>query len=262
MYKFVLIISFLNSVLPKPCSDPLSCPDSRLPCRASIGNKPQHYHYWQQGDGVCDCCDGSDEPEGACENICDRLDRQEKAEKRQREVTVNMGRVKKLSLQRQSDGSADYKAILERLAKDKDIERALLDYSSARDRNDCSLFTPLWRRPTVTVTVTQTTNTSKSGIWSLLPECIVKQFGKYEYSFCPFQNITQRELNGRNSIVLGYFEHLDVQKMQFGNGQSCWNGPSRSVIVDFECAPVEEIVQVEEPEKCTYRMLVKTCAIC
>ena len=151
------------------------------------------------------------------------------------------------------------------MARDKDVKKAIADYSAIQNHQDCSIYTPFWQwRPekTVTVTVTQPAE-KRDNIWSLLPECIVKQIGKYEYSFCPFQNITQREISKkRNSVILGYFDKHDRKTMKFANGQGCWKGPARSVTVDLQCAAVEEIADVDEPEQCTYRMLVKTCAVC
>lgn len=45
-------------------------------------------------------------------------------------------------------------------------------------------------------------------------------------------------------------------------GSSCWNGPNRSVEVQFECGEKAVIESVGEPEKCEYSMVVRTPAVC
>jgi protein kinase C substrate 80K-H len=42
----------------------------------------------------------------------------------------------------------------------------------------------------------------------------------------------------------------------------CWNGPERSVHVDVSCGTANEITHISEPEKCEYRFLVTSPALC
>lgn len=50
--------------------------------------------------------------------------------------------------------------------------------------------------------------------------------------------------------------------LDYENGQSCWNGPSRSTTVILQCAEENEILKVMEDEKCVYSMIVTTPAVC
>ena len=50
--------------------------------------------------------------------------------------------------------------------------------------------------------------------------------------------------------------------MRFSNGQHCWNGPARSLVVSLSCGPDNKILGVEEPEVCKYAMRLETPAAC
>lgn len=50
--------------------------------------------------------------------------------------------------------------------------------------------------------------------------------------------------------------------MSFTNGQSCWNGPMRSLRVSLSCAAEHRILSVDEPEVCKYTMRFETPAAC
>jgi len=60
------------------------------------------------------------------------------------------------------------------------------------------------------------------------------------------------------------WEKLDMEKNElvFKGGQSCWNGPQRSLTVSLECGDKEVIHSVEETSKCVYAMRFSTPAIC
>lgn len=40
---------------------------------ANRGHRPLRLPSSRVGDGVCDCCDGSDEPAGACRTSCEEV---------------------------------------------------------------------------------------------------------------------------------------------------------------------------------------------
>jgi protein kinase C substrate 80K-H len=56
--------------------------------------------------------------------------------------------------------------------------------------------------------------------------------------------------------------------MHFTDGQTCWNGPARSLSVRLQCgaAPadgnVAQLLSVEEPGKCVYAAVVATPVAC
>jgi len=50
--------------------------------------------------------------------------------------------------------------------------------------------------------------------------------------------------------------------MSFTGGQTCWNGPARSLKLLFECGDADALLSVDEPEKCTYTARFSTPAAC
>ena len=50
--------------------------------------------------------------------------------------------------------------------------------------------------------------------------------------------------------------------MVFRNGQSCYNGPQRSLTLPLVCGGNEKVVDVAEPNKCTYSATLYTPAAC
>ena len=45
-------------------------------------------------------------------------------------------------------------------------------------------------------------------------------------------------------------------------GLRCWNGPDRSMTVNFECGSADALLAVDEPEKCAYAARFATPAAC
>nr|CCA24761.1 glucosidase 2 subunit beta putative [Albugo laibachii Nc14] len=94
--------------------------------------------------------------------------------------------------------------------------------------------------------------------------CLKSHVGSYTYKFCAFQEVLQDQVN------LGSFTNWDhstdpeaqYTKMLFGGGAKCWNGPERSTVVELICGTTEEILSVDEPRTCEYRMVVSTHAAC
>lgn len=50
--------------------------------------------------------------------------------------------------------------------------------------------------------------------------------------------------------------------MSYTNGQTCWNGPARSTLVQLQCATENTLISVSEPNKCEYLFIVGTPAEC
>jgi protein kinase C substrate 80K-H len=50
--------------------------------------------------------------------------------------------------------------------------------------------------------------------------------------------------------------------MKYEHGASCWSGPQRSTTVFLVCDSEDKIIDVSEPETCTYEMTVGTPAVC
>eukprot|EP01138_Halocafeteria_seosinensis_P008189 gb/GECG01008369.1/.p1 GENE.gb/GECG01008369.1/~~gb/GECG01008369.1/.p1 ORF type:complete len:453 (+),score=92.91 gb/GECG01008369.1/:1-1359(+) len=89
-------------------------------------------------------------------------------------------------------------------------------------------------------------------------QCLKADIQQYKYTICPFEEAKQDSVNlGRFS---GFTDNYTV--MHFENGSNCWNGPRRSLRVDLECGLENQILNVIEPEKCTYIATMATPAVC
>ena len=60
--------------------------------------------------------------------------------------------------------------------------------------------------------------------------------------FWGFEGFGSREWDG--------FYDSNWSEMQFQNGESCWNGPPRSITVHLECGLTNEVLSVDEPSRC------------
>ncbi|XP_065854450.1 glucosidase 2 subunit beta-like isoform X2 [Euphorbia lathyris] len=88
--------------------------------------------------------------------------------------------------------------------------------------------------------------------YSLYDQCFETKREKYIYNVCPFKEAYQQE-DGRRT-QLGYWEKFEnsYQIMLFSNGQSCWNGPTRSIKVKLRCGLKTELTALDEPSRCEY----------
>ncbi|KAI9204913.1 glucosidase II beta subunit-like-domain-containing protein [Polychytrium aggregatum] len=111
-------------------------------------------------------------------------------------------------------------------------------------------------------------------IWeSLYGKCFSIDSHEYTYELCYLEKVTQKSKNGGSFVNLGKFTRWGGRKpsdtaagayssMMYENGETCWNGPARSVEVKLECGPDNTIVAVTEPSKCEYEMKVQTPVVC
>lgn len=91
--------------------------------------------------------------------------------------------------------------------------------------------------------------------------CLKHDNQGYTYEICFFDRAKQ----GHTS--LGKFRRVETDeknasKMFFDQGQSCYNGPKRSLTVEFVCGIENEIKEIDEPETCVYVASVGTPAVC
>ncbi|GAB0490039.1 hypothetical protein MMPV_001269 [Pyropia vietnamensis] len=103
------------------------------------------------------------------------------------------------------------------------------------------------------------------GVYRVLRgQCIRRKKSQYEFELCILERAAQFE--GRRRIAsLGNFVRWDDTdgSMLYEGGDSCWNGPRRSVRVAVTCgAGASEIVDVDEPSVCVYAMTLRTPAAC
>eukprot|EP00178_Gracilaria_changii_P004162 TRINITY_DN1649_c0_g1_i1.p1 TRINITY_DN1649_c0_g1~~TRINITY_DN1649_c0_g1_i1.p1 ORF type:complete len:556 (-),score=99.60 TRINITY_DN1649_c0_g1_i1:420-2087(-) len=99
----------------------------------------------------------------------------------------------------------------------------------------------------------------------LYGSCTKGKVTQYEFEICMFDTVRQYE-NGASIAQLGKFEGWEGKGkdrvMKYSEGDRCWNGPQRSIRVELSCSDKEEVVGVDEPNRCTYRMKFKTPAVC
>lgn len=95
--------------------------------------------------------------------------------------------------------------------------------------------------------------------------CTKKKLGQYEFELCAFDLVRQYE-HGSAIAVLGRFKGWEgegpVRKMSYQDGDTCWNGPARSIMVELACGKMEDIISVDEPNRCSYSMKFETPAVC
>ena len=107
----------------------------------------------------------------------------------------------------------------------------------------------------------------------LKDKCFKKTVQGYAYEMCFFKNAKQDHVrlgswddevwtaNGFKIEGDGA-ETSSVIKAKFTGGQRCWNGPARSLSVEFECYQEDQILDVTEPSVCEYTMKFGTPAVC
>lgn len=92
--------------------------------------------------------------------------------------------------------------------------------------------------------------------------CYQIQVDKYVYEACPFGSAQQKE--GGSTTSLGAFSRFEdnFTSMVFENGQSCWQGPSRSLKLTLSCGISEVLSAVSEPSRCMYTARLTTPTLC
>ncbi|XP_077490492.1 N-acetylglucosamine-1-phosphotransferase subunit gamma-like isoform X2 [Amblyomma americanum] len=92
----------------------------------------------------------------------------------------------------------------------------------------------------------------------------------YRYTLCPFDNATQAEESARwnaYSGILGVWQgwsaaNGSLDSMHYGSGDSCGT-VNRSVEVRLTCGrPQTSLVEVSEPERCHYTMVLSSPVAC
>ncbi len=109
--------------------------------------------------------------------------------------------------------------------------------------------------------------------------CTASRKEAYTWSVCPFSHALQTPAGGGNPTLLGSWAgwsstarpslvapaaNLSVlrPRWEFGEGEACWEGPSRSAVVELRCGRATQLLEVSENGKCRYEMLLATPAAC
>ncbi|KAF3924350.1 hypothetical protein AA313_de0200514 [Arthrobotrys entomopaga] len=112
---------------------------------------------------------------------------------------------------------------------------------------------------------------TNSVFWSLKDICTEAESGEYTYSYCHMARASQKNRDGGSTHLgdwSGFERRLDeeieeeVLVVKFERGARCWNGPERSAYVYLRCGPEEKLLTVAETEKCVYKMVAVSPAVC
>ena len=105
--------------------------------------------------------------------------------------------------------------------------------------------------------------------WAALKgQCFDLDENQYTYRLCMFDKTTQKDRNSHHDVSLGYWnswagpesDKYSVQK--YDRGQSCWNGPERSTMVEIKCGEETKLLEASEPAKCEYKFVISSPAAC
>jgi protein kinase C substrate 80K-H len=105
--------------------------------------------------------------------------------------------------------------------------------------------------------------------------CVEAHVEKYIYKICPFHGAEQ--LDAGRSTSLGKWTGMSfiepqgggtvrvtpaMVEFRFENGETCWQGPPRSIHVSVKCGSAESLYKVAEPSRCEYTAEMTTPAAC
>ncbi|XP_059470051.1 N-acetylglucosamine-1-phosphotransferase subunit gamma-like isoform X2 [Neocloeon triangulifer] len=107
----------------------------------------------------------------------------------------------------------------------------------------------------------------------LIGHCFTTLDQKYQYKFCPFQNLTQQEVLSsswsRYKGVLGVWGEWQIESnhfvsMKYLQGDKCDEHKNRSVTIKFKCSEdcFGEISEIKEPHRCQYEATFSTQLVC
>lgn len=100
---------------------------------------------------------------------------------------------------------------------------------------------------------------------ALKGRCVKQLMNDYTYEVCYMDRNFQKPPSGA-AWSLGTFDAVvpdtDGLVMRYEHGQRCWNGPERASVLTLVCGAAEEIVIVQEFEKCMYNIELRTPAAC
>jgi len=106
--------------------------------------------------------------------------------------------------------------------------------------------------------------------------CLETNDGDFTFKVCLFNTVTQRDNRNGKSFQLGkggtWSTHLwedgktyrkDFSKLVMGDGEFCWasHAPRRAELL-FECAATSAITSVQETQVCVYELKIRTPAAC
>jgi protein kinase C substrate 80K-H len=106
---------------------------------------------------------------------------------------------------------------------------------------------------------------AENQFYKLSGQCFDITLKQYVYEICPYDSAKQKE--GHSSTSLGRWGGFatnaqGAMTMKFEGGQTCWQGPARSLTAIMKCGAENKVLAVDEPSKCVYEMQFATPAVC
>lgn len=200
-------------------------------------------------DGQCDCCDATDEYNSSikCENTCGVLGEQYRAEQARYQEIANQGsairsQYKEEARQRKEQNSQLLEQYRRELNEKENAIRKLEEEINS-DFGPANVFFPLKGK------------------------CFSYQDREYTYTLCPFERATQESTTGMQTELgrwsgwAGPPENL-YSRQKYEGGIQCWNGPTRSAVINIACGVEDKVTMVTEPSKCEYVYDFITPAAC
>ena len=99
----------------------------------------------------------------------------------------------------------------------------------------------------------------------MIGACYEAEVDKYAYKVCPFAEAKQdsTRLGTMTPLVANPNDPSEVPStFSFVAGESCWNGPKRSMTVRLACGDATRLGGVTEPSRCEYAATLETPAAC
>ena len=105
---------------------------------------------------------------------------------------------------------------------------------------------------------------------ALKGQCFETVGGKFSYSVCLLDKVTQKEIDGHREVTLGRFDSLSDEELQdnyvvnmnFSNGEYCHAFGARKATVRMSCGVENKVISASEPSTCSYLLEVLTPAAC
>ncbi|XP_064597293.1 glucosidase 2 subunit beta-like [Liolophura sinensis] len=192
-------------------------------------------------DGICDCCDGSDEWGDA--RVPPQSKVKDSAQRRFWDVYAPCydlcDELRESKLRRQM-----------MIAEGRRIKQTYIEYGADKP-NPNQMY-------------------GENGeFYKLESLCLDYTAGEFEYNICPFQSVHQQvfpkasKILGRSPVWVSRGSHGVWQlRLEDGDRDLCPGGVHREVVIEFHCGTKDEVVQLNEQEKCRYQVLMRTPAVC
>lgn len=200
-------------------------------------------------DGQCDCCDASDEysSNASCENTCGVLGKIYREEQeRHREISDKGSSIRSQYKQQAREIFEQNSQLLHQYKQElTEKENAVKKIEDELNFNfgPSNVFLPLKGK------------------------CFNYNDREYTYTLCMFERATQESSPGMQT-ELGRWTSWDgpdenpYTRQRYEGGMQCWNGPTRSAVINIACGIEDKIISVTEPSKCEYVYDFITPAAC